>query len=370
MRILDLSRYSHSAAALCLGTLLSACGSPAFVQPGVYHQNAINNGVMSRESKVGGLRYFPALPNASYRSSNLVKGPQNTLWYVNQSKSSSGYSYSITRFTRRGIKALTKTYAIPGLCRSCPPLTPTTIVSGPDRRVWFGTTQSYVIGAMDMRGKVTYYGVCRLPERCDIVLGPVVGQDIWFTLEELSSTFHYSLTLGYFDTSTGTTKTYATGIENATPSQLTPSPYGAFWLGIGTNVVELAPYTTEEFPTNPPMNVGSIVFGPDQDLWFVGNGRVVGRMQTDGQMLSEKRLPRGDETDQILLGPDDDVWVTTAHAIVRMRSATSYIRIEVPKRASQCKPAGIALGPDGALWFSSTSAGSDCTRGIGKVLLK
>ena len=370
MRILRLSRYSHSATALCLGALISGCGSPAFVQSGVYRQSAINDGVMPRDSKIGGLRYFPALPNASYRGSNLVEGPLNTLWYVNQSKSSSGYSYSITRFMRRGTKALTKTYAIPGLCRSCPALTPTTLVNGPDGRVWFGTTQSYVIGAMDMRGKVKYYGVCRLPERCDIVVGPVVGQDIWFTLEELSSSFRYALLFGYFDTSSGATKTYVTAIENMTPSQLVLGPYGTLWLGVGTKVVELAPYVTNEFSTNPPMNVGSIVFGPDQDLWFVGNGRVVGRMQTNGQMLSEKRLPRGDETDQILLGPDNDVWVTTAHAIVRMRSANSFIRIEVPKRALQCKPAGIALGPDAALWFSSTSAGSDCTRGIGKVLLK
>lgn len=135
MRALGLSRYSLSASAFCLGVLLSGCGSPSFVQSGVYGQNAIKDRGIPRESKIGRLRYFSAPPTASYAGSNLVEGPQNTLWYVNQSNNSSGYAYTITRFKLRGTKGSTKIYAVPGLCRSCPPLTPTTLVNGPDGRV-------------------------------------------------------------------------------------------------------------------------------------------------------------------------------------------------------------------------------------------
>ncbi len=315
------------------------------------------------------LRYFSALPNGKYPGDNLIEGPDQNLWYTNPASGTN--AYTLSKLTLSG----TTTYAVPPLCSSCGPIEPTSLVSGPDGRIWFGTALSYVIGAMDTSGNVKYYNgpspFCD-PTHCDIVLGAVVGQNIWFTAESRSASFSYQLLAGYVDTVTSATKAYPTGIERIPPSPIVMGSNGNLWFGAGTQVAMIdTSGFVNFFYTYPRMKVGSIISGPDRDLWFVSDGKsqIVGRMKTDGKLLNETSLKRDEIAYQLIIGPDDRVWITTATAIVQMTSPTTYTSITVPKRQRHCKPAGIAVGSDGNLWFSSTSVRDGCRRGLGTVLL-
>jgi streptogramin lyase len=364
-------RYSRRAFGFALTSLLLASCAKTPQALFDYPQPPVASQTLESAGRLGALRYFRALPNGNYPGSNLIEGPDKNLWYANSARSGSGYSYSISTFTPSG----TTTYPVPPLCGSCGPIEPTSLVSGPDGRVWFGTASSYVIGAMDTSGKVQYYNgpspYCG-PAACNIVVGVVLGKDVWFTAESLSASFGHQLFAGYIDTSTGATKSYATGAKHVSPSQIVMGSNGALWFGAGKYVASISPYGgVNSFLTYPPMKVGSIVSGPDGDLWFVsdGEGRVVGRMKTDGRMLNETTLKPGEIANQLALGPDNRIWITTNRDVVRMTSPRTYQSIGVPKRLHDCEPAGVSLAADGTLWFSSTSVGNGCSRGIGSVLL-
>jgi streptogramin lyase len=369
--------------ALCLGfasILLAGCAEAsqgrliagAIPQSADYAQSSSVARAFEPDGKSDRLKYFSTLPNGKYPGDNLIEGPDKNLWYASQANGISGDAYTISKFSPGG----TTTYAVPPLCSSCGPIEPTSLVNGPDGRIWFGTALSYVIGAMDTNGNVQYYNgpapYCG-PALCDIVLGAVVGQNIWFTSESLSKSYGYQLLVGYIETSTGTTKSYGTGFERTPPSQIVMGANGALWFGAGTNVASVGTYGgVNSFSTYPPMDVGSIISGPDRNLWFVSDGenQLVGRMKTNGKMLSETTLKSGEAAYQLTVGPDNHVWITTTEALVRMTSPTARKSIKVPRRQRDCDPVGITVGSDGKLWFSSASAGNNCSHGIGKVVLE
>lgn len=364
-----LSRWEKIGSILSLGlaaALLCGCtgASPSQVDP-----VAMAGGQTLRPAgTLGKLKYFPAPPNSDYAGSNLVEGPDNNLWYVNQAKSSAGYT--ISKFTPTG----TTSYVVPPPCSGCNPVEPTGLVSGPDGRIWFGTAASTVIGAMDTSGNVAYY-----PEpdpyctatNCDLVLGAVVGQDIWFLLESLSKDYSYQLLAGYIDTSTGATRSVGTGFERVAPSQIVTGSNGAMWFGAGTQVASVTSIYggVNVFSTHPKMNVRGITSGPDGNLWFVsdGNNEQVGRMKTDGKLIGEFSLARGEDTRQVITS-GNYVWITTADAIVRVTASKAIETVKVPRAHRRCVPAGLTFGSDGELWFSSTSVNQGCPDGIGSLV--
>ncbi len=348
------------------GALLAGCsgGSPSQLDPVA----VLGGQTLRAAGTLGKLKYFPAPPNSDYAGSNLVEGPDKNFWYVNQATGSAGYT--ISKFTPAG----TTSYVVPPPCSGCNSVEPTGLVSGPDGRIWFGTAASTVIGAMDTSGNVTYYPepypYCSVTN-CDLVLGAVAGQDIWFLVESLSKSYSYGLLAGYIDTSTGATKSIGTGFERIAPSQIVMGSNGTLWFGAGTQVASVTSIYggVNVFFTHPKMNVRSITSGPDGNLWFVsdGNNEQVGRMKTDGKLIGEFSLAHGEGTRQIITA-GNDVWITTADAIVRITTSKAIETVRVPKAHRRCVPAGLTFSSDGELWFSSTSVNQGCPDGIGSLV--
>lgn len=317
---------------------------------------------------LGTLKYFSAPPNGRNPGNNLIVGPDGNLWYTNDVQGKA--KYTITKFSPGGQTI----YTVPS-CRGCGRVQPSALVSGPDARIWFGTVDSHVIGAMDTNGTVHYY---KGPEpyctsaKCSFQLGAVIGQDIWFTTETLSASFGFQLLVGYIDASTGETKAYATGNEKVGPTQISLGTYDALWFGAGTNVAETqSGLGVNEFETYPSMQVGSIIAGPDSTMWFASDGQnqMVGIVKSDGEIRDEYSV--GQTTYQLALGPDNHVWLTTADGLVRMASPTRSQNVSVPDKYRACVPAGLTVGADGHLWFSSTSSlGQSCSYGIATLVPK
>ena len=112
-----------------------------------------------------------------------------------------------------------------------------------------------------------------------------------------------------------------------------------------------------EYPILNQANApGSIVSGPDGNLWFTeGPAGAVGRITPDG-VVTEFPLPTEDYVPAaIVVGPDGNLWFTEqalyTHAGKIGRIGTGGEIAEFPT-AGEGYPLGIAAGPDGNLWFA------------------
>jgi virginiamycin B lyase len=136
----------------------------------------------------------------------------------------------------------------------------------------------------------------------------------------------------------------------------------------------------DEYPLAPgAVNPGSITSGPDGALWFTleGGDGAIGRMTTAGVHTNTYPLPAcssgtcsssAPPVDQIVLGPDNNLWFTLprSNGIGRMNAAGGMISPPngYPLPTPDSQPEGLTVGPpgDGRLWFTEAGLG-----GIGWV---
>lgn len=99
-----------------------------------------------------------------------------------------------------------------------------------------------------------------------------------------------------------------------------------------------------------------IIAGPDGALWFTEAGKI-GRITTSG-MITEFPIPSPDTSaTSLALGTDGAFWFTVpsvegfagGNKIGRITTAGAITFFAIPTAGS--RPQGIAPGPDGALWF-------------------
>lgn len=119
--------------------------------------------------------------------------------------------------------------------------------------------------------------------------------------------------------------------------------------------------TVTEFSDGLTANAqpGDIVLGPDGKLWFAEKGiDKIGRL-TPGNppLIEEFDLPTGFTTPfNITVGPDDKIWFTCSNgapALCRMTPADPADTQGRGGYGASGSPAGIAAGPDGAMWLGS-----------------
>lgn len=104
----------------------------------------------------------------------------------------------------------------------------------------------------------------------------------------------------------------------------------------------------------------AVVYGPGGDLWIADNydpdfgTSAIVRVSTSGKHIAS--YPTGSTYAGIAAGPDDALWIAdTEGAINRLGTDGTYTRYSL-KLDHWYYPNGIAAGPDGALWFTATSS--------------
>ena len=272
----------------------------------------------------------------------------------------------------------------------------TSITAGSDGALWF-ITNANLIGRMTSSGATTFYSapVAELGTWGNgaITTGP--DGALWF-LETNGG-------IGRITTS-GTVTSFPLAAGD-TATAITDGPDGALWFtfdnksanGIG-RITTSGTVTTYRDPSlgNTSWTSGDTHFlqdittGPDGALWFTnaapsetvtgGEQAHIGRMSTSGAFSDYPDPFPNDDAGPLVAGPDGAIWFNSyalhcvresngyytcsaTYAIGRMTTSGQFSRFSYPSAGGQ--QTGIAVGPDGALWFTTYAAiGRITTNGV------
>jgi streptogramin lyase len=164
------------------------------------------------------------------------------------------------------------------------------------------------------------------------------------------------------------------------PQGITLGPDGNLWftesgagaIGRMTATGALSQFTLPDVSTksassgageSSPIHPEAITAGPDSALWFTTDSSLIGRISTDGTITEFAASGLGSTTSAIVAGPDGALWFTgTPGGIGRITTSgvvSEFALPQIPPAAgsaagtagTQALAIGIAVGPDGALWF-------------------
>lgn len=220
-------------------------------------------------------------------ANNGITAAKNALWFCNGTP---GYLGSMT--TSGVLSTPSKAYSFVG------------ITVGPDGYLWISTAvPSQNIVSMDFAGNIqnTY-------KINDIVPSIVTGPDknLWFVAQTNSAVVQMT---------TGGQMTSFTLPPGSNPNSITLGPDGNLWFTEpGTNKIgkiTIGGSITEYNIPTPKSSPEGIVTGPDGNLWFTENGaNQIGQITTSG-MITEYPIPtKNSGPHGITLGPDGNLWFT------------------------------------------------------------
>ncbi|HEX8996669.1 MAG TPA: hypothetical protein VF812_11615 [Ktedonobacterales bacterium] len=184
--------------------------------------------------------------------------------------------------------------------------------------------------------------------------------DVWFT--EVTGG-----ALGRLDPTTGAITTYALppapGGAPAYPYALAITSDGVAWFGdLGGGIVGSVDPATGKVATfsvgNAKAQIYAMTVGPDGDVWFTELlTDTIGRINPRTGQITTLNVPAtlgNPATLYAIVARDDALWLTStgANALVRYTPSTlqfTFFKLSTPSSV----PFGLALGRDGALWFTA-----------------
>ncbi len=168
--------------------------------------------------------------------------------------------------------------------------------------------------------------------------------------------------------------------SNPDPVGITTGPDGNIWF-TEANVgrigrVNLPSKTITEFslPSSSEQPL-TIAPGPDKNLWFTDSNGIVGKITTSG-VVTEYHPSFATAAGYITAGPDGNMWFAASYDngqtsigyIGRISTADGSNKgFEIPNQGRGTSPGGIAAGPDGNIWFTSSGGVGIPVYEIGKV---
>jgi virginiamycin B lyase len=256
---------------------------------------------------------------------------------------------------------------------------PVCIVTGPDGALWFTEPGAKPkIGRITTSGLISEYTIPAGSNAGGIAAGP--DGAVWFTEQ-------FPPKIGRISTA-GVITQYPLHAPYRTPQGIVAGPDGALWftedekIGRITTkgvVVEYSIPTSDMMSGDIQNGTGSIVAGPDGALWFTEmekhranphssmfsadfrSGAKIGRITTSG-VVTEYAMPPNSELAGIAAGPDGALWFTEHGRGKIGRITTSGVITEYATSTansgphdSQTGPGSIVAGPDGALWFTDST---------------
>lgn len=227
---------------------------------------------------------------------------------------------------------------------------PSYVAGGADGNVWFTitgfTAPAGGVGKVTPSGAVTEFSVpSPLNTPYNITAGP--DGNVWFT--EI-----FGGKIGRV-TPSGTITEFTVGGQ---PTGITVGPDGNLWF-VDMGLSSLRSITTSGVlgvQFGGLNNPREVVTGSDGNLWVSEfNGGTITRVTPFGSM-TRFPLPPGSFFPQgVALGPDGNVWFTASDMIGKITPSGTITRFTPPTEASS--PFDITAGADGNLWFTERNTG-------------
>jgi streptogramin lyase len=265
---------------------------------------------------------------------------------------------------------------------------PGRLAVGSDGTVWFsGIHTGYHGGVYDRDAEGSFIGHLPLGGKpAETTLGKgtsagppvaVPGGDVWFPESHKGAARKETFMVVGFSL-TGPTQSYVVG-DGVTGIRGMATMGGDLWFsgsarvggserGVIGRVALSAAGAVTLFPLPPRCGAGGAIAATADAVWFgetcmrvtsAGKHRVrsahVGRVDASGA-ITRLPLPRGDKPIAVATDPDGSVWIGmqdenfgTPARLVRVEATGSLERLRVPGASFY----GMAVGPEGRLWFSS-----------------
>ncbi len=255
---------------------------------------------------------------------------------------------------------------------SNPNARPFWITAGPDGNMWFTDTKANAIGRITPKGVITEFdiGAGKLP------YGITAGADgnLWFSEQTNNH-------IGAINTQGHLVHEYSTPGTDPRPTGITTAPNGDIWFtepgpgdivtnSVGRLTSDGIVHTYDSYPCACFMT--GITTGPDGNLWAVEEEGVahhdvtgtLDRITPDGQHIFRDPLPLPPVTPAHLPafdapGPDGNVWFTEFAADVHMAGKVTPAGhiTEYPLPGSITNSVGVTTGIDGRVWITQGDAG-------------
>jgi virginiamycin B lyase len=223
---------------------------------------------------------------------------------------------------------------------------PQDIVQGPDGKLWFAESGADKVGRIDPANP-TVVEEFPTKDKDGGPFGITVGPDgnIWFTERDDKE-------IGMMPPGNpAAVQEFAVGGVIDNPQGIAPGLDGNLWVVSAGNEkvvrVSTAGVKVEEIPI-PGFGGRFIAPGPGNTMWVAGFGGKVGRIAGTGGAVTAFDVTSAWD---IVQGPDGNMWFTAPNTHVG-RITPAGVVTEFPTPTAASDPFGIALGPDGAIWFA------------------
>jgi streptogramin lyase len=297
-------------------------------------------------------------------SGGVTKGPDGNIWLTEDGK--------IAQFVLDGKPANpnVSTFPVPAGTETAG------ITTGSDGNLWFTESASNQIGRITPAGVVTEF---KIPTAFSGASAITTGSDgnVYFVESEAKQ-------IGRI-TPTGVITEFAIPASVFAVGGITAGPDGNVYFSVGDNhgaeVGRLTPagkITFLNLHQGGFPGTGSLVTGPDKNLWVALFGEIVRLTTSDVTAAFPLPTPAGDTAGVggITAGPDGNLWFTgdnfsnggaTVAAFIG-RMTTKGVATEFPIATADSLPSGITAGTDGNLYFADMSSFSANGGGdIGRV---
>lgn len=235
---------------------------------------------------------------------------------------------------------------------------PKALVPGSDGNVWF--INGGGIAKVDPSGHVTTYsaGLDSGATPFDLANGP--NGDLWFTDNGAKG-------VGYI-TPSGAIHEFSAPAGDA-PLQIVAGSDGNIWFyssSTSQTIVKMTPggvFTGYPMPTLGEID-DNMVLGPDGDIWFSDMGTTsIGKIAPGGT-ITEYPLTPGALPTNITVGPDGNLWFSDNSGAIGRITTNGSVQEFSSGLQTGADPDAITPGPDGNVWFTDQDG---TQRAIGRV---
>jgi virginiamycin B lyase len=283
--------------------------------------NIIGSSVLQLTPATNKLRRIPTKYYVDHGASAMTIGPDGAIWIADD---------HVLRVTTAGHWTKYGTGSLNA--RS-------SIIVGPDKRLWFDNGNSHV-GAITTKGHLSsyHYGGA----------GPLAFAGKTTLWDGKSGMQKISI-------SSKTHRTYSGAIDDV--SAIVTGPDKALWFTNQGNdyIGRFVPGKGTLFYRSSSIHSPTgLVVGPDKGLWFTNTGsNTIGRIGSATHKITAYHGTRINKPWGIAVGPDKALWFTNNGNNSVGRITTKGVVTNYAGGAATSQPEGITTGPDGALWFAS-----------------